>query len=366
MSQHPEQPYPHQSPAFTPPVQHRYTTSVRAPGTEELPLYMSARANRSSGGPEVVSFGGGHGLYAALRAFRLLTENLTAVVTVADDGGSSGRLRQELGGLPPGDLRMALAALCDDGEWGRVWRDVIQSRFTSDGPLHDHSVGNLLISALWQLLGDHVEGLDWMARLLRAHGRVLPMSSLPLRIEGDVEFAPGTAPEVVHGQSALAATGGHLREVRLVPHNPPARAETIEAVQAAEILNLGPGSWYTSVMPHLLVPDLAEAIFTSNALRTLTLNLPGARAETRNLSLCDHLESLHSHAPRLRFDYVLVDEDAAASEPELEAKAQRLFGSQLWTRPLHGRKESQHDSLKLAACYRDVLLDAGINVDEQW
>lgn len=366
MSQHPEQPYPHQSPAFTPPVQHRYTTSVRAPGTEELPLYMSARASRSSGGPEVVSFGGGHGLYAALRAFRLLTENLTAVVTVADDGGSSGRLRQELGGLPPGDLRMALAALCDDGEWGRVWRDVIQSRFKSDGPLHDHSVGNLLISALWQLLGDHVEGLDWMARLLRAHGRVLPMSSLPLRIEGDVEFAPGTAPEVVHGQSALAATGGHLREVRLVPHNPPARAETIEAVQAAEILNLGPGSWYTSVMPHLLVPDLAEAIFTSNALRTLTLNLPGARAETRNLSLCDHLESLHSHAPRLRFDYVLVDEDAAASEPELEAKAQRLFGSQLWTRPLRGRKESQHDSLKLAACYRDVLLDAGINVDEQW
>lgn len=366
MSQHPEQPYPHQSPAFTPPVQHRYTTSVRAPGTEELPLYMSARASRSSGGPEVVSFGGGHGLYAALRAFRLLTENLTAVVTVADDGGSSGRLRQELGGLPPGDLRMALAALCDDGEWGRVWRDVIQSRFKSDGPLHDHSVGNLLISALWQLLGDHVEGLDWMARLLRAHGRVLPMSSLPLRIEGDVEFAPGTAPEVVHGQSALAATGGHLREVRLVPHNPPARAETIEAVQAAEILNLGPGSWYTSVMPHLLVPDLAEAIFTSNALRTLTLNLPGARAETRNLSLCDHLESLNSHAPRLRFDYVLVDEDAAASEPELEAKAQRLFGSQLWTRPLRGRKESQHDSLKLAACYRDVLLDAGINVDEQW
>ncbi len=349
-----------------PPDPRSYSPGAHRVHTEELPLIMAARRRRSTGGPQVVSFGGGHGLYAALRAFRLLTENLTAVVTVADDGGSSGRLREELGGLPPGDLRMALAALCDDGEWGRVWRDVIQSRFSSEGPLHDHSVGNLLISALWQLLGDHVEGLDWMARLLRAHGRVLPMSSLPLRIEGDVQFDPGCPPEVVQGQSALAATDGHLREVRLVPHNPPARAETIEAVCAAEVLNLGPGSWYTSVMPHLLVPDLAEAIFDSGALRTLTLNLPGSKAETRDLSLCDHLESLHSHAPRLRFDYVLVDEDAAAAEPELEAKARRLFGARMWTRPLRGRKHSQHDSLKLAACYRDVLLDAGITVDEQW
>ncbi len=351
---------------FSRPDPSSYRPGAHRLHTEELPFVMAARQRRSTGGPQVVSFGGGHGLYAALRAFRLLTENLTAVVTVADDGGSSGRLRQELGGLPPGDLRMALAALCDDGEWGRVWRDVIQSRFSSDGPLHDHSVGNLLISALWQLLGDHVEGLDWMARLLRAHGRVLPMSSLPLRIEGDVQFAPDAAPEVVRGQSALAATDGHLREVRLVPHNPPARAETIDAVRAAEILNLGPGSWYTSVMPHLLVPDLAQAIFESEALRTLTLNLPGAKAETRDLSLCDHLESLHSHAPRLRFDYVLVDEDAARAEPDLEAKARRLFGARLWTRSLRGRKPSQHDSLKLAACYRDVLLDAGITVDEQW
>ncbi|MDN5793468.1 MAG: 2-phospho-L-lactate transferase CofD family protein, partial [Brevibacterium aurantiacum] len=169
--------------------------------TEDLPQIIPSVKDK---GPKIVSFGGGHGLYAALRAFRLLTESLTAVVTVADDGGSSGRLRDELGGLPPGDLRMALAALCDDGNWGKTWRDVIQHRFDSDGELSGHSVGNLLISALWQIHGDHVAGLDWMAKLLRAHGRVLPMSSVPLTIEADVKF-PGSF-QVVRGQSVLAST----------------------------------------------------------------------------------------------------------------------------------------------------------------
>ncbi|GAA4285465.1 uridine diphosphate-N-acetylglucosamine-binding protein YvcK [Brevibacterium daeguense] len=334
--------------------------------TDELPLYLTHATPHRGGGPRIVSFGGGHGLYAALRAFRLLTENLTAVVTVADDGGSSGRLREELGGLPPGDLRMALAALCDDGEWGRIWRDVIQHRFHSKGPLDQHSVGNLLISALWQLLGDPVEGLDWMARLLRAHGRVLPMSSVPLTIEADVELRPGGPTTVIRGQSLLASTPGRVGEVRLAPSGPPARQETIEAVAEAEVLNLGPGSWYTSVMPHLLVPDLAAAIIDSDALRCLTLNLPGAKAETADLSLVDHLESLHAHSPRLRFDYVLVDSEAAAAEPDLERIAGSLFEARLWTRPLVSRRPRQHDSLKLASCYRDMLLDAGISVDEQW
>ncbi|GAA2008190.1 uridine diphosphate-N-acetylglucosamine-binding protein YvcK [Brevibacterium samyangense] len=334
--------------------------------TGEIPLRVTAGASEPGGGPRVVSFGGGHGLYAALRAFRLLTENLTAVVTVADDGGSSGRLREEFGGLPPGDLRMALAALCDDGEWGRTWRDVLQHRFTSDGPLNDHAVGNLLISALWQILGDHVDGLDLVARLLRTHGRVLPMSSVPLGIEADVRPGPGAPAEVIRGQSCLAATPGHVDQVRLVPADPPAREETLEAVRTAEVLNLGPGSWYTSVMPHLLVPDLARAIVEAPGLTTLTLNLPGAEGETKGLTLAGHLTSLHAHAPRLGIDYVLVDDAAAAREKDLARMAEDLFGARLWTRPLASRRPKAHDSLKLAACYRDVLLDAGIPVDEQW
>ncbi|MGC3021122.1 gluconeogenesis factor YvcK family protein [Brevibacterium sp. FAM 24630] len=329
--------------------------------TEDLPVITSGTQND---GPSIVSFGGGHGLYAALRAFRLLTEDLTAVVTVADDGGSSGRLRDELGGLPPGDLRMALAALCDDGTWGQTWRDVIQHRFESDGELSGHAVGNLLIAALWQIHGDHVAGLDWMARLLRAHGRVLPMSSVPLTIEADVKF-PGSF-QVVRGQSVLASTLGHVETVRLDPAAPPARYETVEVVHEADVLNLGPGSWYTSVMPHLLVPSLAEAIVASDAVKSLTLNLSSTDGETKDLSLGEHLASLHRHAAELRLDYVLVDEAATELEPDLPRQAEDLFGAKLWERPLRSRRQGQHDSLKLAACYRDMLVDAGIGVAEQW
>ncbi|AMT94016.1 MULTISPECIES: gluconeogenesis factor YvcK family protein [Brevibacterium] len=329
--------------------------------TEDLPVITTGAQND---GPNIVSFGGGHGLYAALRAFRLLTEDLTAVVTVADDGGSSGRLRDELGGLPPGDLRMALAALCDDGTWGQTWRDVIQHRFESTGELHGHAVGNLLIAALWQIHGDHVAGLDWMARLLRAHGRVLPMSSVPLTIEADVKF-PGSF-QVVRGQSVLASTIGHVETVRLDPAAPPARYETIEAVEEADVLNLGPGSWYTSVMPHLLVPSLAEAIVASKAVKSLTLNLSSTDGETKDLSLGEHLVSLHRHARSLTLDYVLVDEAATDLEPDLPQRAEDMFGAKLWERPLRSRRQGQHDSLKLAACYRDMLLDAGIGVAEQW
>ena len=142
-------------------------------------------AARGARGPKVVALGGGHGLYASLSALRLLTDNITAIVTVADDGGSSGRLRQEFGVLPPGDLRMALSALCDDSEWGQTWRDVLQHRFTSDGPLNGHALGNLLIVALWEQLGGSVPALEWVGQLLEIRGRVLPMSSMPLKIEAE-------------------------------------------------------------------------------------------------------------------------------------------------------------------------------------
>ena len=136
--------------------------------------------------PAVVAFGGGHGLATALTALRRITDQLTAIVTVADDGGSSGRLRAELNCLPPGDLRMALAALCGDDESGRLWADVLQSRFSSSGPLGDHAIGNLLIVGLWERLGDPVAGLDMVARLLGAKGRVLPMAAVPLEIVAEV------------------------------------------------------------------------------------------------------------------------------------------------------------------------------------
>ena len=157
---------------------------------------------RGEEGPAVVALGGGHGLSATLRALRHVTHRLTAVVTVADDGGSSGRLRREFDCLPPGDLRMALASLCEDSEWGLTWRDVLQRRFEGQGELDNHALGNLLILALWQLLGDEVAGLDWVGRLLTIHGRVVPMSSSPLVIEADI--VSGGSRRRVSGQVAVA------------------------------------------------------------------------------------------------------------------------------------------------------------------
>ncbi|MDO5496176.1 MAG: 2-phospho-L-lactate transferase CofD family protein, partial [bacterium] len=136
--------------------------------------------------PRAVALGGGHGLAATLRALRHLTRELTAVVTVADNGGSSGRLREELGCLPPGDLRMALSALCDDTEWGHTWRDILQYRFSTGGPLDHHAVGNLLIASIWEKLGDPIAGLELVGQLLGARGTVLPMAMDPLEISAVV------------------------------------------------------------------------------------------------------------------------------------------------------------------------------------
>jgi hypothetical protein len=207
--------------------------------------------------PAVVAFGGGHGLSASLSALRRVTDRLTAVVTVADDGGSSGRLREELDCLPPGDLRMALAALCGDDPSGRTWADVLQYRFAGSGPLGNHAIGNLLIAGLWERLGDPVAGLDMVAGLLGAKGRVLPMAAVPLQIVADViGLDPARPDEIssIRGQAAVAKTTAEVCAVRLEPVDPPACPESVESVLAADWAVLGPGSWFTSVIPHLLVP----------------------------------------------------------------------------------------------------------------
>ena len=248
----------------------------------------------------MVALGGGHGLFASLSGLRRVSRDLTAVVTVADDGGSSGRLRREFGVLPPGDLRMALAALCGDDSWGTTWSRVIQHRFTGDEGIGGHAVGNVLIVALWELLGDTVQGLDWVARLLGAHGRVLPMASVPLDLVAEVEGADPDRPDeltVVKGQVACATTTGRVRSISLIPADPPACPEALlEAIGAADWVVLGPGSWFTSVLPHLLVPDLAAALVGTRARRLVALNLAPQPGETTGFSPHAHLEVLAEHA----------------------------------------------------------------------
>jgi len=307
--------------------------------------------------PSVVAFGGGHGLAASLTALRRITDQLTAIVTVADDGGSSGRLRAELNCLPPGDLRMALAALCGDDEYGRLWADVLQSRFASAGPLGDHAIGNLLIAGLWERLGDPVAGLDMVARLLGAKGRVLPMASVPLEIVAEVIGLDPLSPDeisYIHGQAQVAKTTAEVRAVHLVPQDPPACPESIEVVLDADWIVLGPGSWFTSVIPHLLVPKLAHAIYETRAKRILTLNLEPAD-ETAGFSAARHVELLAEHAPRLRLDIVLADTQFASDDAHLGQRAQSL-GAELVVADLAARDGSaRHDPLRLASAYAEIM-----------
>ena len=308
----------------------------------------------------VVALGGGHGLFASLSALRRVTRQLTAVVTVADDGGSSGKLRRQFGVLPPGDLRMALAALCGDDAWGTTWSRVVQHRFTGTEDLGGHAVGNLLIVALWELLGgDTVEGLDWVGRLLGAHGRVLPMASVPLDLVAEVEGADPARPDevtMVRGQVACATTPGRVRSVSLIPADPPACPEAVTAVGAADWVVLGPGSWFTSVLPHLLVPQLAEALVTTRARRLVALNLAPQPGETEGFSPQTHLEVLADHAPGLTVDVVLADRAAvSAAAAELEKAAGLLGGRLVLTDLAVGDGSPRHDPRRLAGAFAQIF-----------
>ncbi|WP_370620009.1 gluconeogenesis factor YvcK family protein [Mumia sp. Pv 4-285] len=298
--------------------------------------------------------GGGHGLAASLSALRYLPGEITAIVTVADNGGSSGRLRDELGVLPPGDLRQALAALCGDDEWGRTWAQVLQHRFDSTGELGGHAVGNLLIVSLWELLGDHVDGLDWIGRLLGARGRVLPMSSIPLDIEATVRQTDGSV-DVVRGQAEVATTAGDVMSVRLDPTDPPASLPALQAVRDADWVVVGPGSWFTSVIPNLLVPDLSRALHETSARRMLVLNLEAQTGETEGFSPERHLEVIGAHAPDLHVDVVLADRDAVDDATKLSAAAKDLGAELVLDEVARGGGSAQHDPLRLAAAYERIM-----------
>ena len=313
--------------------------------------------------PRIVAMGGGHGLYATLSAARRLTPHVTAVVTVADDGGSSGRLRSELDVIPPGDLRMALAALASDSPHGRLWATIIQHRFGGSGALAGHPIGNLLLAGLNEVLADPVAALDELGRMLGVKGRVLPMCPIALQIEADVaglESDPRMS-RVIRGQVAVATTPGKVRRVRLLPGDPPATRQAVDAVMAADLVVLGPGSWFTSVIPHVLVPGLVAALKSTSARRALVLNLAAEPGETAGFSAERHLHVLAQHAPGLTIHDIIVDAGRVPSERERDqlCRTATMLEACVNFADISRPGTPLHDPAKLAAAL-DVVRSRGM------
>ncbi|MGH9025235.1 MAG: gluconeogenesis factor YvcK family protein [Acidimicrobiia bacterium] len=240
-------------------------------------------------GPAVVALGGGHGLAVALRAVRRYAGSITAVVSMADDGGSSGRLRRELGVPPPGDLRKCLVALADDR---RPWNHVFEHRFAG-GELEGHALGNLVLAGLVGSMGDLVAALDEAADLLHAAGRVLPATTDAVVLKADVDGG------AIEGQVAVSNTDARIRRVELVPRDAPACPDAVSAVKHADQVVLAPGSLYTSVVPVLCVADLRRAVAETVAPVVQVANLRPQVPETAGLDATDHLRAVVEHGGRV-------------------------------------------------------------------
>lgn len=324
----------------------------------------------------VASLGGGHGLHQTLLAARELagaqlgdgcsaeTCRVNAIVTVADDGGSSGRLRRELAIVPPGDLRMAMAALTPPTEEGVVWKKVLQHRFGGNGAMAGHAVGNLMIAGMAEASGDIQRALDTVGSWTDTTGRVLPVSLQPLDIEADVAGLDDDYRVLrsVRGQVAVATTPGSVRRVRLLPSDPPANPAAVDAIMNADVVTIGPGSWFSSVIPHLLIPEIVQALQETTATVVVILNLSPEQGETPGFTTERHIHVFNQHAPSLKVDYFLADSNIPLSPGEhsyLDRAADSIGANvtfaDLCERDEAGECTNRHDPVKLAAAITRLL-----------
>ena len=288
---------------------------------------------RLDGAPVVVAIGGGHGLAATLRAVRTYTDRVTAIVSVADDGGSSGRLRELLHIIPPGDLRKCLVALAEPGS---LLASAFEYRFGEE-ELAGHSLGNLILAGLMDGADDPVVALDEACRLLGVQGRVLPATTDPVVLKADAEGGP------VAGQVAVMGTD-NIRRVSLVPDDPAAPASAIEALEHADQIILGPGSLFTSVLAAIAVPEICAGINRSRATKVYVCNLRPQVPETEGFNVAMHLEALVAHG--VNVDVVVCDTAGLAlGEPSIP-----------WVDvPLARTNGMAHDPTKLASTLADLL-----------
>jgi uncharacterized cofD-like protein len=282
-----------------------YFNVLTVAGSAPTATAIAGKARRSRG-PRIVAIGGGTGLPSLLSGLKSYTDNLTAVVTVADDGGSSGRLRQDLNILPPGDLRNCLVALA---ETEPLMARLFQHRFKSRGGLAGHSFGNLFIAALTEVTGDFGEAVRASSKVLAISGQVLPVTFDDVRLKA--VLAGGRR---VDGESRISAAGGSIDRLVLEPAGARPNPEVLQAIAKADAIVLGPGSLYTSILPNLLVPGVAKAIERSGALKILACNIMTQPGETDGFAVSQHLRALRDQTGLSLVDYVVVNTESPNNE----------------------------------------------------
>ena len=339
----------------------RSIIAVLIPDRSEKIVDLIFRERKLGRGPAVTVIGGGHGLSVLLRGIKTSTNNVSAVVTVADDGGSSGRLREELGIIPPGDLRNCLVALADTEP---LMEKLFQYRFEGNTALAGHSFGNLFIAAMNEVTGDMETALKASSKVLAVKGRVIPASKEHVRL--DAVMTGGT---VVEGESQIPEAHKRIRRVQLFPKEVPAVPAALEAIESADAIILGPGSLYTSIMPNLLVDGVARALKNSKAIKIYICNVMTQAGETDNYTASQHAKAILDHTGQGAIDYVLVNSTpipeemwrgtgstpVEVDEDKINAMGMGLIKADL----LSATEVGRHDPAKLCAAVMKIIYSLG-------
>ncbi len=295
-------------------------------------LYHKRKLNK---GPKIVTIGGGTGLNTILKGLKHITGNLTAVVTVGDDGGSSGRLREEMGVLPPGDIRNCIAALANEEN---LVTELFQYRFKNGHGLEGHSFGNLFLTALCAITGDMFSAVKESSKVLAIIGRVLPSTLDDMKLYAEMEDG-----RVIHGESNIPQACGRIKKLGATPENLKALDDVVFAIEEADIIIMGPGSLYTSVIPNLLIPDITEAISRSSAKKIYICNIMTQPGETDGYTVYDHVKAILDHSKQENIiDTVLVNDKLPQNLEEKYKEANSFL--------------VQHDLEKIKALGLNVLI----------
>ncbi|RJQ42582.1 MAG: uridine diphosphate-N-acetylglucosamine-binding protein YvcK [Anaerolineaceae bacterium] len=325
------------------------------PGTTVLDT-LSAYQKKEKG-PRIVTLGGGTGLATLLRGLKQFSHNLTAVVTVTDDGGSSGQLRQNLGILPPGDIRNCLTALSSDEE---LLTQVFQYRFGERAGVNGHSLGNLLISALTDITGSFEEAVAESGRVLAIKGRVLPSTLHDVSLVAEVETKEKQEIINIAGESRIPLAEGKIRRLWIEPSNPLPYPPAVQAILGANLIILGPGSLYTSLLPNLLVPGIVEAINSSKAMKFFICNVANEHGETDGYRCIDHIRVIEQHLGDIHFDVIICNNNFEPKLPDgvewVTPDVQLEEQYSIYYAPLADKEHPwRHDCQKLAGVIMDLV-----------